>query len=175
MAGPMRCAALCPLILIAACGPRPLDPAAKATLARWLGTSCTVKIEQQLEEDLKRHGAALEPYLIEAFRNGPPKERAERIVAVAGKQYEMVAKADRDGKEDEGGGEVRESGVTPFSRTWLVDRVRTNFEESYRIAALTGLGVTAGREGLKLLEEVAGDSKSPFRAEAAMILKERRK
>lgn len=165
---------IAPAMLLSGCGgaaqrtPLP-TPDMRPVVERWLLRNCVVGEKGIPEAELKQAGGRAEPWLIEAFHQGPDAEKLRLNREAATQRYERLqAFLQRDpdpglDKDDA----VRLQAVT---REQYVRQAEDNFALAYKAAALTGLGVVGGEAGKRLLDSVAADPKSPLHATAQIAL-----
>jgi len=135
-----------------------------------MGTrNCGIEEERLLEIAIARHGEALEPLFIRAWREGPGNEQVkaaqESGVARYRRNQAVLQDPESLGLSDDD--LARTKATTEES---YVTRVVDNQDLSYRGQALRGLFVAGGDEGRQIVEGIAADSESPFNSTAAVAL-----
>jgi hypothetical protein len=138
---------------------------AQAALADWLNTSCTAGENPQKEDDLRRFGTELERAMISLYEVGPSQRERERVEAAARTQFERTRVLISSGTPTYLPAADVQALLAASVDQWA-QRAGEDFVSSRRAAALVALGITGSRKGRRLLESVAAEPTSPYRAVA---------
>ena len=140
----------------------------------WLSQNCGVDERLPLQDQIKTLGTKLEPVFWEAYRQGPKEQNVVQFREQLARQYEERQARLTDigpdliGKEDT-------QRLLSVTRSQYVSRELEQYENRYRSAALTGLGIVGTQpDGL---EKIATDKNDPLQGtaqEALRMMKERK-
>jgi len=135
---------------------------ANAALDRWLNHSCSVGEGTGVEDALRGFGEELETPLIDLFEKGPAASEIAQVEAAARRQFERIRQVINSGT-DTGLPADQAKALLQISLQEFSRRAREDYIDSRKEAALTGLALTGGSKGRRLLERIAADPKSPYR------------
>lgn len=141
-------------------GPAVPSPEAAAALKDWLAVECKVNEGSEHDDALRKFRGELETPLINLFKLGPAKSEIQQVESDARRQFERTKYLISSGYSRLPASDV-DALRTTSAEAWA-ERAGKEFADSQKSAALTGLGITGGTEGRRLLEQVADDPKSPF-------------
>lgn len=145
-----------------------LDPQEQTLVSTWLEQDCSVQERRRVTDRVTALGRKLEPVFWEAYRDGPPDRALERLQGhLAARYAERQSRLQQIGPELFGTEDTAQ--LLALSPTEFVQRGLAHYQQRYRSAALSGLGLIGGDR--KPLEEIAHDAASPFALTAQEALK----
>ena len=139
------------------------------TVRRWLLNTCGVGEGDAPVQELRRHGTAAVPFLLRAFEQGPDVEALDQLTRVADQRFdrrqELLARGTGLGLTT-----AQLALARQVTRPEYSAQVRADFVHQYRSEAVRALAVVGGADAIELLQRVASDADSPFRAAAQAAL-----
>ena len=140
-----------------------------ATVRRWLLNTCGVGEADAPVQELRRHGSVAVPFLLRAFEQGPDAQALAQLIQVADQRFdrrqELLARGTGLGLTT-----AQLALARQVTRADYRAQVRADFVHQYRSEAVRALAVVGGADAIELLERVASDADSPFRAAAQAAL-----
>ena len=162
-------AVACGITLATPASARAQDTDVDATVRRWLLNTCGVGEADAPVQELRRHGTVAVPFLLRAFEQGPDADALAQLIPVANQRFdrrqELLARGTGLGLTT-----AQVALARQVTRADYRAQVRTDFVHQYRSEAVRALGVVGGADAIELLERVASDTDSPFRAAARAAL-----
>ena len=145
-----------------------LDPQEQTLVSTWLEQDCSVQERRRVTDRVEALGRKLEPVFWEAYRVGPPDRTVERLKAQLAARYaERQSRLQQIGPELFGKEETAQ--LLTLTPTEFVQRGLTHYQQRYRSAALSGLGLVGADR--KPLEDIAHDASSPLAIAAQEALR----
>lgn len=145
-----------------------LDPQEQTLVSTWLEQDCSVQERRHLLDRVEGLGKKLEPVFWEAYRDGPPDRAVERLQGQLAARYaERQSRLRQIGPDLFGKEETTQ--LLTLSPTEFVQRGLAQFQQRYRSAALSGLGLVGTDR--QPLEDIAHDVSSPLAIAAQEALR----
>ncbi len=133
--------------------------------AAWLLDNCGTTETNRLDDKVRRHGRALEPFFALAARRGPAPALRRDNQAAAAARFEAaqlaLASAETFGLDQQTLAELRSQ-----NRQQYLARVARNFDLAYRSQAIKGLGLVGTTTAQDLLQKIASNPDSPLQGTA---------
>lgn len=148
------------------------------TLAKlWLYRSCGQTGQAALEAEVRQFAVLLEPIFVAAYENGPSPQIDESAGIAVDREIQLIKSLTADDaaltRNEIGQEEAMALRRLTQNSQARRERAKLQFLQNYRSAAVSGLGLTHGESGRRLLEELSRNSNSPFQRVAQLSLAKR--
>ncbi len=156
-------------LMEAALGQAPISEEARRLGQIWLLKNCDTAEQKRLEVELSRFRTELEPFFLEALRQGPESKLVSEVEQSAGRQFEQRQEVLK--RRNPGLSEADLEIARKLTREQFTAQEKEAFVTRYKSQATAGLGVVGGEKAKAALAGIAQDEKSPLRGSAQEALK----